>query len=167
MENTLAKVKSFVIESGKRILTVMQYGAKTAKEAYPFGFDSAPLADYTAIYLETSNKDESVIVGYVNKAQIAKLGESRMYALRSSGESIGELLGFVYCREDGTTAINGSEFSAVRFQNLKTAIDNSDTLINTELAKIATAITTLGGSYIVSNISTDLTSSESETVKLK
>jgi hypothetical protein len=163
MENTLSKFKSFAIESGKRILTVMQYGAKTAKESYPFGFDSAPLADYTAIFLDTANKDESIIIGYINKNQIAKLGESRMYALGSSGD----LLGFVYCREDGTTAINGDEFSAVRFQELKTQIDLLQNQINSQWPLIASGIATGGGVYTPTNVSIDLTNSESPTVKLK
>lgn len=160
---SLARFKSAIIEGGKRILKVEQFGAKTAKECYPFGFDSMPPENWTAIYADTANKDESVIIGYINKNQLAEAGGSRMYALGSSGE----VVGFVRCGADGITELNGSSFSAVRFQNLKAATVASDNLINAELAKIAAAIGALGGSYIVSNVSTDLDSSESATVKLK
>ena len=160
---TLSKFKEASIEAGKRFLKVLQFGAKTAKESYPFGFDSAPLEDYTAIYADTSNKGESVIIGYINRNQVAKLGEARMYALGSSGE----LLGYVYARDNGVTEINGGEFSAVRFQNLKNAIYDKDQDINIELQKIAVAIVSLGGSYTPGSIFTNLDSSESSTVKIK
>jgi hypothetical protein len=160
---TFSKFKSATIEGGKRILKVLQFGVKTAKECGPFGFDSQPLADFTAIYSDTSNKGESVIIGYINKHQVAEAGGSRMYALGSSGE----VVSWVYVRASGDVELNGSEFSAVRFQNLKTATDASDNLINAELAKIAAAIASLGGTYTPGSITTDLTSSESETVKIK
>jgi len=160
---TFAKVKSSSIENFKRIVKVFQFGAKTAKECGPFGFDSSAPENWTAIYGETSNKGESVIIGYINKNQLAEVGGSRMYALGSSGE----VVGYVYARASGVLELNGSEFSGVRFQNLKIATDQTNTLINSELAKIALAIGTLGGSYIVAPVSTNLASSESITVKLK
>lgn len=163
MEISFSKIRSSVIEAGKRILKVEQFGAKTAKEAYPFGFDSVPPDGFTAIYAETTNKDSSVIVGYINKNQLAEVGGSRMYAIGSSGD----VVSFVYARASGVLELNGSAFSSVRFQSLKIAIDNNDALINAELSKIALAIGALGGSYIVSNVSTNLLNTESATVKLK
>ncbi len=161
-----SKYKSAVIEFGKRILKVDQFGTKTAKEVYPFGFDSLPYTEnLTAIYLETSNKDEAVIVGYINADRLEELapGESRIYSLGSSGE----LRAYAFARASGVLELNGEQFSAVRFQNLKSATDASDNLINAELVKIQTAITALGGTYVAGTISTDLTNSESPTVKLK
>lgn len=160
---TLSKIKSATIEAGKRILKVTQFGAKTAKESYPFGFDSQPLEDWTAIYSETSNKSESVIIGYINKNQLAEAGSSRMYAL---GES-GEVVGFVHCRTSGVLELNGSDYSSVRFQNMVQAINAQNVLINAELSKISASIGLLGGSYTPGTISTNLTSSESATVKIK
>jgi hypothetical protein len=161
---SLAKFKSASIEGGKRIIKALTLGgAATAKEVYPFGFDSQALGDLTAIYADTSNKDESVIIGYINKNQLAEAGGSRMFAIGNSGE----VVGFVYARASGVLELNGSAFSSVRFQSLKIAIDNNDALINAELAKIATAITTLGGTYVVAPIGTNLLNTESATVKLK
>jgi len=160
---TFAKVKSSSIEQGKRILKVFQFGAKTAKEVGPFGFDSSAPENWTAIYGETSNKAESVIIGYINKNQLAEVGGSRMYALDSSGE----VVGYVYARASGVLELNGSTYSGVRFQNLVQAINAQNVLINAELAKVAVSIAALGGSYAPGTISTNLTSSESPTVKLK
>ena len=160
---TFSKLKSSSIEQGKRILKVLQFGAKTAKECGPFGFDSSAPENWTAIYSDTSNKDESIIIGYINKNQVAAIGESRLYALGSSGE----VVGYVYARASGVLELNGSEFSGVRFQNLVQAINAQNSLINAELTKIAVAIGALGGAYAPGTISTNMTSSESPTIKLK
>lgn len=160
---TFSKLKSSSIEQGKRILKVFQFGAKTAKEVSPFGFDGCAPENWTAIYGETSNKGESVVIGYINKNQLAEVGGSRMYALGSSGE----VVGYVYARASGVLELNGNAFSSVRFQNLVQAINAQNVLINAELAKISVSIGLLGGSYIVAPVSTNLTNSESATVKLK
>lgn len=161
---TFSKLKSSSIEQGKRILKVFQFGAKTAKEVGPFGFDSAAPENWTAIYGETSNKGESVVIGYINKNQLAEVGGSRMYALGSSGE----VVSFVYARASGVLELNGSTYSGVRFQPLKSAIDANDLMVAGELSKIALVLNSLVlGSYTPGPISTNLTGAESSTVKLK
>ncbi len=160
---TLSKVRSSTIEQGKRILKVLQFGVKTAKEAGPFGFDSSPLENWTAIYSETSNKGDSVIIGYINKNQLSTPGESRIFSLDSGGF----LASSVVLRTTGVIELNGAEFSAVRFEELKTAIDAQNELINAEFAKISISIGTLGGIYTPGEVSADLSTSQSETIKLK
>lgn len=161
---SLAKYSSSIIEKGKRIIKAITIGgATTAKEVYPFGFDSQPPENWTAIYSDTSNKDESVIIGYINKNQLAEVGGSRMYALDSSGE----VSGFLYARASGVLELNGSDYSAVRFQELKTQIDLLQSQINSQWPLIASGIATGGGSYTPTNVSIDLSNSESQTVKLK
>lgn len=166
MEITYAKFKSAVIEGGKRIITCLQFGAKTAKESYPFGFDSLPhKQNLTAVYLETGNKGEAVIVGYINADRLEELapGESRLYALGSSGE----LLGFAWAKNNGELWLNGSDYSAVRFAPLKQGLTNQDQSINQELLKIQTAISSLGGTYVPGTIQTNIDQSESTTIKMK
>lgn len=161
---SLAKFKSASIEGGKRIIKALTIGgAATAKQVYPFGFDSQPLEGVTAIYSSTSNMDEAVIIGYINKDQLAEPGGSRIYSLGSSGE----VSGFLYARASGVLELNGSDYSAVRFQELKTQIDLLQTQINSQWPLIASGIATGGGVYTPTNVDIDLTSSESPTVKLK
>ena len=161
---TFSKMKSSTIEQGKRILKVLQFGAKTAKESYPFGFDSSPLENWTAIYAETTNKGEAVIIGYINKNQIAELGGSRMYSL----DSTGNLKAYAYARASGILELNGNQYTSVRYENLLQAINSQNALINAELVKIATGLNAIvPGSYIHAPVSTNLTSSQSPTVKIK
>jgi len=160
---SLGKYFSSVIEQGKRILKVSQFGTKTAKESYPFGFDSQPLQGMTAIYAETSNADESVIIGYINKNQLVGPGESRMFSVDDSGA----VVAYVRCDSAGRISLSGNAFSSVRFENLQSALNSQNNLINAELSKIAVSIGALGGSYIVAPVTIDISSSQSSDVKLK
>lgn len=161
---SLAKYFSSAIEQGKRILKVTQFGTKTAKECSPFGFDSQPPEGWTAIYAETSNADESVVVGYINKHQFMGAGATRMYSIGTDGA----VKAYVVCDAVGRINLNGNEFSSVRFENLVTGLNSQNTLINAELSKIALVLNSLvPGSYTVAPVSTNITTAKSETVKLK
>ena len=159
---TFSKFFEATIEQGKRILKVNQYGVKTADESAPFGMDSNPIKGMTAIYADTSNDSESVIIGYINENQIAQKGETRIFSLDENGN----LKAFIWCKNNGEIHLNGNTSTAVKFEELKTAINNSDTLLNTELTKIQTAISALGGTYVKSNVTTNIDPSKSDKVKL-
>ena len=160
---TLSILKSVAIEQGQRILKVMQYGPKTANECGPFGLDSSPLENYTAIYSETANVGESLIIGYIQKNQIAQQGEARLFSLDSNGLLKAE----IFCKADGTIILNGGGFNSVRYENLNSELQQLKTDINTELLKVQTAITTLGGTYANTPLILDLTTAKSDTIKIK
>ena len=159
-----AKVDSTSINNlGKRIIKFFEFGAKTASESLPFGLDTNPIKGMTAIHAKSTNDAESVIIGYVDTDKLAESGESRFFAKDSSGQ----VVSFVWLKANGNIELNGNDYSAVRFENLKTGLTNSDTALNIELGKIATAIGSLGGTYTVAPINTNIDTSKSETIKLK
>jgi hypothetical protein len=161
---TLAKVRDSFVEKGKMIIKALTLkGASTAKQIGSFGIDSNPIDNYTAIYADTTNINESVIIGYINKHYITEKGEIRIYSLDSNST----VKSYVYAKKDGNLELNGNAFSGVRFENLEIAINNNNTLINAELLKIATAIATLGGTYTFVPVSTNLENTKSESVRLK
>lgn len=160
---TLSKLKSIAIEQGQRILKVLQYGPKTANECGPFGLDSSPLENYTAIYAETANAGESLIIGYIQKNQIAQQGEARLFSLDSKGLLKAE----IFCKADGTIILNGGVNSSIRYEPLNTELQKLKTDINTELLKVKTAINTLGGTYANTSLNLDLTTAKSDTIKIK
>ena len=160
---TLSKLKGVAIEQGQRILKVLQYGPKTANECGPFGLDSSPLENYTAIYAETANVGESLIIGYIQKKQLANPGESRLFSLDSNGVLKAE----IFCKSDGTIILNGGGFNSVRYENLNSELQQLKTDMNTELLKVQTAITTLGGTYANAPLNLDLTTAKSDTIKIK
>ena len=158
---TFSKVRDFIIENGKRILKVQEYGAKTAKVAANYGDDSQPLKNMTAIYSPTAVNSEPVIIGYINTNQVAQEGEKRIFS-----QSINGSISFaIHLKTDGTCEIGGDVDNAVRFNALATSLAASDGLLNTELGKIATAIGSLGGVYTVATVDTDISSSKINEIK--
>lgn len=179
---TFSKAKDFTIEQGKRILKVFQFGAKTAKVAGDYGDDSNPIDNMTAIYANTSVDSEPVIIGYINTQQIAQKGEKRIFSQKSNGDLAFEIHlkndgsceiksaesdAVITLSTNGDIKINGDAFSAVRFQNLQASLQQLDQQINQQLTLIASGITSAGGAYTPTPVQTDISSSESETVKLK
>lgn len=158
---TLSTFKSAVIEGGQRVLKVLQFGAKTADECAPFGDDSSPVPNMTAIYADTSEAGEQVIIGYINSNQLAKTGEKRLYSLKEDGS----VSFYLWLKNDGNLEVGGDNDNLVRFKPLKQGIDKSDALINAELVKISAAIVGLGGSYAPSDISTDILNSKINEIK--
>ena len=148
---TFSKVKENIINTFRSI-KVLQFGAKTADVVAPFGDDSAPLKDMTAIYAETTNVGESVVIGYINTNQIALPGEKRIFSLDASGN----LSTYIHLQTDGTMHLGGNTDNVVQYNPLLTGLVANDDLVNAELAKIAIAIGTLGGSYVPGVVSTDI-----------
>lgn len=158
---SISKINSSLIEKGYRVFKVLQFGAKTADECAPFGEDSNPLKDMTAVFAETSSGGEPVIIGYFNKNQLAEIGEKRMYSLKQDGS----VSSFIWLKNDGTIQLNGTNDNAVRFKPLKNALTQTDTSINTELSKIALAISSLGGSYTPGQVQTDISGAKIDDLK--
>lgn len=158
-----SKFSDSVIDGGKRLLKVLQFGAKSADECLPFGVDSNPIKNMTAIYAETSNDSESVIIGYINENQLAQSGETRLFSVDSNGA----LKSYVWLKNNGDIELNGNNYSSVRFEPLNVGLNSEKDLINAELVKIATAINAIvPGSYTPLPITLDISNAKNDTVKL-
>ena len=158
----LAIFKENIIKQGKRIAKVIEFGAKTAKTVSSFGDDSYPLKDMTAIIGRTSERGDAVILGYINKNQIAKVGEKRIFSLHEDGT-----LSFsIHLKNDGTCEIGDNKDNAVRYKKLNEALQSEVQALNIELGKISTAIGAVGGTYTVEPITIDLTASKIEEIKV-
>ena len=128
---TRCKIDSFELKANKRILKVLQFGTKTAAESAPFGDDAAPLKDMIAVFAETSNNSEPVVVGYINKNQIAGPGEKRIYSLKPDGLASAD----IYLKDDGTVEFHGSTKNMVRYQELETAFNQLKSDFNALVGK--------------------------------
>lgn len=155
---TNATVDSTSTEDGMRMVKVDQFGAKEPYECSPYGFDSNPVKDMTAIYADTSENGEPIIIGYVNENQLAEVGELRLYNSEQ---------GYIWIKKDDSIELNGNARTIVAFQNLKTELQNTIVKVNAELVKIQTAITALGGAYAKTDVNIDISSSEVKDVKVK
>lgn len=113
----LVKVKSTIINESKRFVKFLRLGNKDVQEcneSSPFGFDSNPVEGMVAIYSKTSVIGEPVIIGYINKNQIADVGESRMYSTNSDGD----VQTYIHLKNDGNMEIGGDADFMVRFNKL-------------------------------------------------
>jgi len=158
---TFSKVRDFVIENGKRILKVQEYGVKTAKVTANYGDDSQPLKNMTAIYSPTAVNSEPVIIGYINTNQVAQEGEKRIFS-----QSLDGSLSFaIHLKTNGTCEIGGSVDNAVRFSALEGSLTSSNIELNVELVKIQASILALGGSYAHEPVTINISSSKIDQIK--
>lgn len=126
---------SSTIEAGKRMLKLNGYGnydPRTASECAPSGTDSSPTEGMQAIYADTTNVSNPVIIGYINTKQLAAAGEHRIYATDANG-----VFKFnIWQRADGTVLIGSSDAPAdyvnflVKYNELKIGFDLLKTEVN-------------------------------------
>ncbi|MFN0254517.1 hypothetical protein [Pedobacter ureilyticus] len=140
---------------------MIQFGAKTADESAPFGDDSSPLSNMIAVYADTGEIGEPVIIGYLNEMQLAKPGEKRLYSLKSDGS----LSFYAWLHNDGTMELGGKVDNLVRYIPLSTGLAKHNTELSAELAKISLAIGSLGGSYTPGAVTMDVSGSKINEIK--
>lgn len=166
---TFSKIRSTVLSllpgslalSAPRIIKVEQYGTKTAEEVSTFGCDGNPVENMTAIYADTGETGDAIIIGYINQRQLAKVGERRVYSLKPDGS--GSF--YTWLRNDGIYEIGGYQDNMVRYSQLNSKLQAEKNAINAELTKIQAAISTLGGTYTKVDITLDLTDARIDEIK--
>lgn len=163
------KVISTAVEKGVRIAKVLAFGkndTRTAPEASPYGIDSNPIAGMQAIYGATAANGAVVILGYINTQQLAKTGEFRIYSTDSGGAEKTR----IWLHADGSIDLGGTGSAsntkhATQYEALNTQLQSQISKINTELTKIATGITGVGGVYTPTPISVDFSSAKLNNIK--
>ncbi len=161
----ITKVISTSLDSVKRRITkVLKHGKNnvvTGLESAPYGIDSNPIADMRAIYSITEDTGKKVIIGYINKNQLASVGENRIY----STDSDGALKFFIWLKNDGTCELGGDTDNAVRYSPLNTGLQQLVSDLQAQLTLIATGIAGGGGSYTPGTLSLDITDSKIDEIK--
>jgi len=118
----IVKVISTRITSEIRQIKFLRMGKSDVQETEqiaPHGIDSNPVENMIAIYSPTLQQGEPVILGYINKNQIADVGETRIF----STDEKGELKTFIHLLNDGTMEIGGNGDFMARFNELKSGFD--------------------------------------------
>lgn len=156
--------KSAVITAGYRVVKILGLGntALTADECAPFGIDSSPVQNMLAVYAETEEAGDQVLIGYLNKDVLAAPGETRLFSLDPSN---GSLSFYAWLKNDGTMELGGNADNLVRYTALNDGLADQKNKLNTELTKIQAAITALGGAYVKEDITVDITGSKIDEIK--
>ena len=160
----LTKVISTLIESGLRKIKFFRFGkddVNEVRESMPFGIDSNPLKDMIAIYSDTATKGKGVIIGYINKHQIADVGELRLYSADNSGVKF-----FIHLKKDGTCEFNGNTDFLVKHTKLNLDLQQTINQLNLQLTAIATGITGVGGIYVPTPVTLDISDAKTDKIKV-
>ena len=122
MSNLVKTISTRINGEAKRLIKFLRFGRSDIQEknqVLPYGFDSNPIKDLTALYISTEEIGNDIIVGYINTNQIANEGESRMF----STDSDGNLQIDIHIKNDGTIEFGDNSDNLVRFSELETAFN--------------------------------------------
>lgn len=161
----VVKIISDSVEGGRRFLKFLRFGKRdiqTAYESLPPGVDAVPIKDMKAIFGKTESNGKTVIIGYINTAQISKSGEIRIFATDKNGS----LKRFIHLKDDNTIEFGGTSDNLVRFLPLQDGLDSQRADINNELVKIAVAINAIvPDSYTPTSVSVDISGAKIDDFK--
>ena len=126
-----------------RMIKSLRYGvAVETIECSPYGIDSNPIKNTTAVYSSTMTSGSEVIIGYVNTKAKALVGETRLYSTDSSGN----IKYNVWLTNDGNLRLGVSTDSIdytdnlVKYNELSDSLGTYNTDVKVILTELATAI---------------------------
>lgn len=120
--NFVTVISTKIGTQSRRLIKYLRLGKGDVRESYqagPYGTDSNPVKDMVAVYSPTLQNGKEVIIGYVNKDQIAAIGEHRIFSTDTDGNTVFAL----YLKNDGTAEFGGNSDFMVRYNELKTGFD--------------------------------------------
>jgi hypothetical protein len=131
----LANVLGSVIRGTRRIVQVSLFKkAREIPQALPYGVDSAPVREMVAVYANTADMGNSVIVGYVYKDAVAEVGSIRLYSEN----------GYVYLRANGNLELLGDSKHMVRYEELETGFNSLKQSVSDLTTAFNTHVHTVG-----------------------
>ncbi|KKN54299.1 hypothetical protein LCGC14_0593540 [marine sediment metagenome] len=133
--NSVKIISTETNELTQRVAKFLRFGLKdvqTAIQTAPYGVDSNPIKDMVAIYGTTSDKGKPVIIGYINKNQLADIGETRIFSTDASGT----LKTYIWLQNDGIMEVGGSVDNMVRFSDLETGFNQLKSDFNAFLVHV-------------------------------
>lgn len=146
----IVKIISSRIVDSKRLVKFLRLGKNDVQESHqasPFGIDSNPISGLVAVYAPTMENGKPVVIGYINKNQIAGIGETRIF----STDDQNTLKTYIHLLNDGTMEIGGNSKNMVRFQELETGFNQLKSDFN--------ALVTLFNTHVHAGVTTGPASS--------
>lgn len=149
MINLVKVLESSIDALNRRLVKVLRLGKSDIQTPFavaPYGVDSNPIKDMIAVYSDTGEKGKTVIIGYINKNQIADKGELRLF----STDSLGVEKKYIWLKNDNTIEIGGDIDNMVRYSALATAFNILLTDLNAARAALSLppSIADISGSKI-------------------
>lgn len=143
----VVKTISTQIKDSIRFIKFLRMGRSDVQESRqvaPYGTDSNPIKDMVAIYAPTGEDGKTVVIGYVNKNQIADVGEHRIFSTNTNGD----VQMYVHLKNDGTAEFGGDSNFMVRYNELETAFNqlksDFNNLVSSYNSHVHTTTATVG-----------------------
>lgn len=136
MINLVKVLDSSIDLLNRRLVKVLRFGKSDVQTPFSvsaYGVDSNPIKDMIAVYSDTGEKGKTIIVGYINKNQLADKGELRLF----STDEVGVLKKYIWLKNDDTIEIGGDTDNMVRYSALATAFNAMLTDLNAARAALA------------------------------
>ena len=128
----IVKILESSIKDLRLITKILRFGKSDSHTAFvsqPAGIDSRPIKGQRAVFAETANDQEPVLIGYINENAKADEGEIRLYSIDSDGNE----KNYFYILKDGTIEVGGDSDFMVRYSALSTAFDELKTDFNSHI----------------------------------
>jgi hypothetical protein len=165
MNSVVSVISAKMDDLGRLVTKFLRNGkddVQETKTALPFGFDCMPIKGMKAIYSQTSNMAEPVLIGFINEKMVSESGESGLYSTNDEGE----IQVYLRLKKDGTIHFGGEAGNLTRYQELNTGLQNYKTAVQVELGKIATVLNgIIPGSYPPPVMSIDISGSKIDEFK--
>ena len=148
--NIVKVISTSLDNAKKRIVKVLRFGDKdvqTSIEAMPYGVDSNPIKDMVAVYAETTGKGE--------------VGEFRTFSTDSNGNE----KFYIWQKNNGDCEFGGNVDNMVRYQKLSDGMLQFQNKLIVQLNLISSGIATAGGSYVVGDVSIDISQAKINEIK--
>ena len=128
------------------------------------GIDSKPLSGDAFAFIEKGTRGGKTVIGFLDTQNASETQDGEVKI--NGRDSSGVIQSYAFIKADGTIELNGNTDFAVSYNELLTILSQLATDLNTNLTDIKTAITGLGGSYVPTPITIDLTPAKISTVKI-
>lgn len=178
MTNIIRHIKSSINDIKRRVFQSERYGKDDIVEfeqGSEFGIDSNPPKGTPLLMVKTDRA--SYVIGSISGFKESDYGEFRVFSTDGEGKDVKM---FVHLTNDGELHLGGDEYSAVRYEELKTQFDQLKSDFNDLVSKynshihITTATVGTGPVGVISPTTStgtpstvDLTNAESKDIKLK
>jgi hypothetical protein len=144
-----------------KVLRLGQSDVQSGFVSAPFGYDGNPTKGYRAIFSDTGNAGEPVILNFISRKNKAQIGEVRLHSEASNGDE----KAYIYLRADGKFELLGNANFSVKFNELETAFNKLKKSFN-DFASVYTpgSPSTLGTPPSISQCDADISNAKNENI---
>ncbi len=145
--NIISKIISTQIKNSRLLVKILAKGAsdvKNVENVSAFGLESNIPKGYKAVYANTGNKENKILLGIFHTEVLTAVGESRLFSTDEDGTTVFS----IHLKNDGTAEVGGSSDNMVRYSALEDAYNQLKADHDDTVEKLNAVIDLLQGSSV-------------------